>query len=401
MLTQTLAQMFRKNHNARCLVVSPRIAQRKENPLFASLSDRKRRARGAFTLIELLVVIAIIATLAALLLPAVQKAREAASRIQCANNLKQMGLALHNFNDQNKHFPTSGETNDNPLAPAGTGFCRHSTFTWLLPYMEHNDVFQLMDTNFVYNDTANAPNNKFAAQTVVPEYICPSNPLRPANGRDSFGYGYCDYMPISYCDIDPNGVNGTPVRNPTFRVSGALAMKTAGTPPGGAFPGNYPTVAGDEGPAPGDIIDGLSTTIAIAEDVGRSETFVTRKYPDPTGIDIPPGTGSFGAGAYRAAWRWAEPDTANGVSGPPGAHYGDAGLKVINNNAVPFGGPASCPWTTNNCGVNDEIFSFHGNGANAVFMDGHVSFLRDNITPIALRRLCTPIEQLPPVDADY
>jgi prepilin-type N-terminal cleavage/methylation domain-containing protein/prepilin-type processing-associated H-X9-DG protein len=369
--------------------------------LFASLSDRKPRGRRAFTLIELLVVIAIIATLAALLLPAVQKAREAAARIQCANNLKQMGLALHNFNDQNLHFPTSGECTDNPLAPTTTGFTIHSTFTWLLPYMEHNDVFQLMDTHFVYNDTANAPNNKFAAQTVIPSYLCPSNPLRPANGRDSFGYGYCDYMPVAYCDIDPNGVPGSLVRNAAFRTAGALALKTIGTPPGAAFPGNYPTVAGDEGPTPGDIIDGLSNTIAIAEDVGRSETYYTRKYPDPTGNDIVPGAGSIGTGAYRAAWRWAEPDTGNGVSGPPGATFGMAGLKVINNNATPFGGPASCPWSLNNCGVNDEIFSFHGNGANAVFMDGHVSWLRDNITPIGLRRLCTPVEQLPPLDGSY
>src|SRR5262249_19195112 len=161
-----------------------------------------------------------------------------------------------------------------------------------------------------------------------------------------FGYGYCDYMPIAYVDIDGSGTPGNPVRGGVpWRVSRALAMKTFGTPGGGAFPGNYPTHPRAPRPTPGESLHRLRPPGAVAEAVGRSETFVTRKYPDPTGVDIPPGAGSIGTGAYRAAWRWAEPDTANGVSGPPGAVYGGAPVKVINNNATPFGGPASCPWT--------------------------------------------------------
>src|SRR5262245_18672583 len=100
---------------------------------------RQRVKRLGFTLIELLVVIAIIAVLLGLLLPAVQKAREAAARAQCANNLKQMGLALHNYHDQNKCFPGSGEVNAG--SPLATTFDRHSTFTYMLPYMEHNDIY--------------------------------------------------------------------------------------------------------------------------------------------------------------------------------------------------------------------------------------------------------------------
>src|SRR5207302_7950004 len=85
----------------------------------------------------------------------------------------------------------------------------------------------------------------------------------------------------------------------------------------------------------------------------------------------------------------AEPDTANGVSGPPhtvsatvASNFGDPGLQVINNTNHPFGGTAACPWTTNNCGVNDETFSFHGAGANHLFGDGHVNFLNEKIDPI-------------------
>ena len=127
-----------------------------------------------FTLVELLVVIAITGILVALLLPAIQAAREAARCSQCQNNLRQIGVALHNFESSKKLFPSGGQGS----IPGSntTGYDLHSTFTWLLPYIEHAELTALMNLRYAYNDKR-WPNNQMAARTRIDTLLCPPNAM--------------------------------------------------------------------------------------------------------------------------------------------------------------------------------------------------------------------------------
>jgi prepilin-type N-terminal cleavage/methylation domain-containing protein/prepilin-type processing-associated H-X9-DG protein len=343
------------------------------------MSPDSLRRRGAFTLIELLVVIAIIAILIGLLLPAVQKVREAAARAKCSNNLKQLGLAVMNYESAYSKFPTGGEgtnfslgpppptgfdnsraTDPNPMpnAPAAwpTQFM-HSCQTYLLPYIEQGPIYQQIDLTRVYNDTTASAAHQAAFRNTIPTFVCPS---WPGPAADSAGYGYIHYSATVYTDIDP--VTG--YRNKPTRMNGALH-------------------AG--GSRIGDITDGTSQTILMAEDAGRTESYQA-PYQDPTGDN------SYGNN-LRKFWRWAEQDNGFGVSGFNNGSISGPN-KVINNNPTPTGGPPTCSWyaSGSNCGPNDEIFSFHPGGAMVVFGDGHVAFLRDSIDNAQVRYMVTAAE---------
>jgi len=343
----------------------------------------KPARRMGFTLIELLVVIAIIGVLIALLLPAVQAAREAARRAQCSNNLKQIGLALHNYESANQCFPPGGESTNFNTVPASTQFVdgQYSTLARILTTMEGGSTFNALNFSLPYNDTTGA--NFTGASQVISVFLCPSAVRDLSGGRDNpadttdtyavgqgTGYGVGDYGPTVYTDIDPNGNTGgtgssppVPYRNKLTRADGLLKRGSTKL---------------------GECIDGLSQTIAFAEDAGRDATFespYTEGVMGPNNANPSYNTGIAGApGAYKRYWRWAEPDAGFGVSGQ------------VNNKFRPMNCPTAytpCATAGNNAGANDEIFSYHSGGANVLMGDGSLKFLRDSANVTILRKIVT------------
>ncbi len=230
------------------------------------------KRRSGFTLIELLVVIAIIGILVSLLLPAVQAAREAARRIQCSNNLKQLALGLHNYHDSNRSFPAGGITpGDCCSTPSGGNWA-----IAILPYIEQQPLYNLYNFNRFNEDPANAA----VVTKNLPVFDCPSDQQRNLNAQPESGpgsgslYNRGTYQAVSgastgACWFDGNQTNSFCIANRgVLHHVGVVAPRQYNGLSGGSGVG----FEGFE-----DILDGTSNTLLLGE-------MMTKTHPNRRGF---------------------------------------------------------------------------------------------------------------------
>jgi prepilin-type N-terminal cleavage/methylation domain-containing protein/prepilin-type processing-associated H-X9-DG protein len=318
--------------------------------------------RTGFTLIELLVVVAIITLLAGLLLPAVQQAREAARRTACENNLKQIALAVHNYNRAYGHLPSSIRPGGSTTAP------RIALLTFLLPFLDKTVLYNKYSQTNNWSD----PVNQAVVQTVVSTFLCPSDPAG-----------------ISRTDEDPQSESYTPVPvavtdySPMIGVDPALVtygfVTTAGT--GGILPQNTT-------PSFAQVTDGLSDTVLFAESAGRPYLY-QRSVQQPGYVAGPPPSGVQvnGGGWSRPAsdmTLWGANISGTVVGGANWAtqyNPNDSSTWLYAINRTNGGQDNSTTYNKAPFGTlgSGEVFAFHPGGANVAYGDGSVHFINENI----------------------
>ncbi|QEH35264.1 Type II secretion system protein G precursor [Aquisphaera giovannonii] len=360
----------------------------------------KRRVSRGFTLIELLVVIAIIAVLIALLLPAVQSAREAARRMQCTNNLKQIGLAMHNYHSVNDTFPMGASKNCNSDPSSGCpGYADWRGWSALatsLPFVEQQALYNAINFNMAeeIHDATPAPENYTVIGTIVNAYMCPSDPNVGQSNINNYHacYGTTTDWPTapnttfaavsSMQNADGNGSTGMfavwaayGIRSDTDGTSNTLLFAEAlvgdnkgnesnhgrgvgtGTP-GSHYRGNGIVIA-----AAKFEVDDFTSSAANIQGIQNSLQACAAEWSNGASIQI----------TSHRGYRWASfsEGSAFNVAQTPNDHkYPFNVCRGQGNPSQSDNGSNSLPAT-----------SMHPGGVNALFVDGSVKFIKDTISP--------------------
>ncbi len=360
------------------------------------------RKRG-FTLVELLVVIAIIGILIALLLPAIQAAREAARRAACTNNLKQIGLAFHNFHDANKKFPPSGEVRGTTLFVGGWSF-----LVRLLPMLEYTSIYDSLPITSIstqLNQTMMAPvtytanvNLCNARDTLIQEFACPSSPnkmyfnaqaaVNPPGNKIAFtnykAMGATSCRSLYYAIVAPTAAlsqdpypNTAPPRS--MFVDGAI------------FPGTGTRMAdfGNDGTAHTVMaVETIDDTGSATGNVASS--WVAGANATLTGIPlqntVPNGTSVTFQAPVAATYPFYRPNGFNGRFGDEAAAGIQALRTYLQYDFSPAGGKENYPdplsdWINNNMGIRPVYgpSAGHPSVVNHLFVDGTVRSLKKEI----------------------
>lgn len=343
-------------------------------------NHRLRNARRGFTLIELLVVIAIIAILIALLLPAVQQAREAARRTQCKSNLKQLGIALHNYESSHRTFPPNLIPGGRPGSGGYIGYSQGnwSVMAYLTPFLEQTAVYGLLNLESpTYANVGGSwvipdSNNRLAASTIVPLYLCPSD----SSQKVSSNWGVSDGIgPTNYCANMGTGLD-----------------QAGGTQHGSPYNADGVFFA-DSRIRFADITDGTSNTAAMTESVLGEGAMVS-------GAATPPGSEkryyknlTFGQNisdancAGATTWNQSDPRQFSWYSGE---------IRCASYNH--YYGPNSSSYDCVTNGPASEGYiasgwkaarSQHTGGVNLLLCDGAVRFISGNVDMTTWRSLST------------
>jgi prepilin-type N-terminal cleavage/methylation domain-containing protein len=343
---------------------------------------RRSKLKG-FTLVELLVVIAIIGILVGLLLPAVQAAREAARRMSCSNNMKQIALSFHNYESTHKKVPRLASDMRwvrNINGAAASNWHGYSAHTMILPYIEQTAVFnQFTFTESHHNFALLAPATIPAlanARRKLSAFICPSDLQYPATSNLQAGTGW------EQGDIGWNNYGCSEGSNSGYNGGAGAAVNFAAGDQNGFFKRNIDTTFGD-------IVDGLSNTIMLAE-FNKGDN--TASIFSPRGGDFPNGVN------FPSTWTHQYPTQAaleaygqSCLTAGTASHRSTAGFRwvapgfyntAINTVATPnWRFPACMPCA--GCGQGDSggVFparSRHTGGAMHAMGDGSVQFISDN-----------------------
>ena len=346
---------------------------------------KRSHVRRGFTLVELLVVIAIIGILVGLLLPAVQAAREAARRMQCGNNIRQIGLALHNFESARKKLPPSSvQYSSNTGLPNtdlreyykvgtdGSNFAHYARQCFLTTVLAQLEQTNVLNSGAGYNQKLDwyDPLNRTASSVVIPTYLCPTSPA-PSKILETVNLGSADRA------LYASGGNWKPALTDYMAVNrgnNRIAAWNAMTSSNPIFPGTD-AVSGimqsNRFTNFAAITDGLSNTIMIAEAAARPARYVSSKLVEPY---------AGGISAYmNGPWAYSGNDIA--VDG--------SNMTVV--NGVPTASTITTTLGTTcsvNCTNQGEIYAFHTGGAQVVLGDASTHFISASIDLRTLQLLC-------------